>query len=177
MTKSELFAYVATKLKLLGYRSRRNYYYQIIDDDYLIGLFLDPSSYCKGYRFICGAIYLPDEQKMPFCGKFDIQRNFIFPLDSNSLVGSLDYIDSDSRELSTRNTIFEYENYTIEQLDKLFETNYSRFVVPLMNKEYGLEKFRDNWKSMNRFSKNNVMKICKRAGINSDEVLAYLGKQ
>ena len=177
MTKSELFAYAATKLKSLGYKSSRNYYYQIIDDDYLIGVFLDPSSYCKGYRFTCGAIYLPDEQKMPFCGKFDIQRNFVFPLDSNGLVGFLEHNESGCKESFARNTIFEYESYTLEQLDKLFEINYSYFVVPLMNKEYGLEWFRNNWKSMNRFSRNNVIKICKRAGINSDEVLAYLGKQ
>jgi len=171
MTKSELRTYVREKFKSKGFQSQKSYLYKIIDDDYLIGFHLYPSSYCKGYRFICGIIYLPDPFKIPLRGLFDLEWVFRFPVDSGSK------LDLSKYEGNTQlTTVFEYENYSLAQLEEYFMMNYEHFITPLFNKEFGLELFRSDWRLMNRFSVQTVDKLCQRASLDTKSVLKYLGK-
>lgn len=171
MTRTELRRYVKEKFKEKGFRSEKSYLYKILDDDYLICFHLYPSSYCKGYSFICGVIYLPDEYKIPLRGLLDLEWCFRFPRDMDKEL-ELDGYQSNPDLIA----VFEYDNYTVEQLDKYFAVNYAHFVEPLFDKEYGLDCFRKDWRLMNRFSVKTVDKLCKRAGIDTQAVLQYLGK-
>lgn len=63
MEKKELKNSFALSLKSLVSKKRKDYYTKILDRDYLIGFYLYPSSYTKGYQFCCDIIYLPNEFK------------------------------------------------------------------------------------------------------------------
>lgn len=171
MTKEELKKYISRKMKLLGYQTRKSYYYRIIDEDYLIGFCLEPTGRSKGYYFICGIIYLPDSIKMPINGIFDLEWKFVFPWEP---IGEFDIEKCIDNKLYKK--VFEYEAYSLEQLEELFSVNYAYFIERLSDKEYGLDLFRNNWKRMNRFSVQSIDKICKRAGLDTAAVLKYLGK-
>lgn len=170
MTKEELRSFVREKFKELGYQSRGNYFYKIFDDDYLIGFHLYASSYVKGFSFVCGVIYLPDKIKIPIRGVFDLQWEFQFPQEPEAMLDLSAY--PDTRRLRR---IFEYEQYTLEQLENFFEVNYAFFMAPLLDKNYGLNIIRNNWYHLKRFTPQNVLKLCQRADINSEDVFRYLG--
>lgn len=171
MTRKELRTFVKDKFKAQGFSAQKSYLYKIIDDDYLIGFHLDPSSYGKGYRFVCGIIYLPDELKIPLRGVFDLEWIFRFPTDPTSKLDLSNYTWDRTLE-----TVFHYENYSIEQLETFFEINYDYFITPLFDKEYGLEMFRKDWRLMNRFAPKTVFKLCERASIDAQAVFKHLGK-
>lgn len=171
MTRTELRAYIKKRFKSLGFSSEKSYLYKIIDNDYLIGFHLYPSTYCKGYSFICGIIYLPDPYKVPLRGLFDLEWNFRFPRHPG---GELNLNGHQSR--TNYVTVFEYEQYSLEDIETYFSINYNYFIAPLFDKEYGLKMFRENWRLMNRFTAQTVDKLCKRAGLHTQTVLEYLGK-
>lgn len=68
MDKKEVQKVIRDKMRVLGFRSKGNCFHKIIDDDYVIGIYLDHHPFCKGYYIEYGAIYLPDDTKMPFKG-------------------------------------------------------------------------------------------------------------
>lgn len=171
MTRKELRAFVKEKFKQQGFSSEKSYLYKILDEDYLIGFHLYPSTYCKGYSFVCGIIYLPDPFKIPLRGLFDLEWNFRFPIDPESKLDLSHY-----QRNTQLKTVFEYEKYTVAQLEEFFSQNYDYFVLPLFDKEYGLKMFREDWRLMNRFSAQTVRKLCERASIDTESVLVALGK-
>lgn len=171
MDKSELRKHIKDKFKSMGYQSIKSSHYKIYDDDYLIGFVSEPSIYCRGYCFTCGIIYLPDEKMMPFRGVFDFQWDFIFPWEPDD---NPDVKACLERKLFRRD--FEYNKYTMEQLERIFESNYDYFMKPLLDKEYGLSLFRNNWKRMKYKSVSKIRMICKRAGMDENEVLTFLKK-
>ena len=171
MTKNELRAFVKEKFKQLGFSSQKSYLYKIIDDDYLIGFHLYPSSYCNGYKFICGIIYLPDSFKIPLRGLYDLEWTFRFPVGSSSKLDLSQY-----QRNAHLTTVLEYEEYSLAQLEEFFAANYEHFILPLYDKEYGLKMFREDWHLMNRFSVQTVQKLCNRASLDTESVLAALGK-
>ena len=171
MTREELNKFIKGKLTSLGYKTKKSYFYKIIDEDYLIGFCLDSTGRTKGYYFICGIIYLPDEIKMPFRGIFDLEWKFIFPWEASGEFDIKKCLDDKLYKI-----VFEYEAYSLEQLEVFFSKNYAYFIDRLSDKEYGLDLFRNNWNRMNRFSVQSIDKICKRAGLDTDSVLKHLGK-
>lgn len=172
MTKKELRAFVKEQFKTREFSSYKSYLYTVIDDDYLIGFHLYPSTYCKGYSFICGIIYLPDSFKIPLRGLFDLQWSFRFPIHPGGEL-DLDHYQDGARFT----TVFEYENYSLEELALYFSMNYEHFIEPLFDKELGLKMFREDWRLMNRFSVQTVTKLCRRASLDTQAVLRYLGKK
>ena len=106
---------------------------------------------------------------MPFHGIFDFQWEFIFPWEPD---GNPDVNTCLERKLLRRD--FEYEKYSLSQLEQIFEANYAYFIEPLLDKEYGLNLFRSNWNRMEHKSISKIHMICKRAGINEDAVLSFL---
>lgn len=176
MTKEEFLGYVKQKFSSLGYRSRRLNFYKLIDDDYLVGFSVLGSSFCKGYSFTCGGVYLPNEFKIPFCGKFDLQRDFRFPMRPLNETRSINARNDDAwKKYSHRYNIFEYELFTSEELDFYFEENYKNIAEPFFDKNYGLDKFRNDWRLMKHMSKTTVINICDKAGLDIDDVLKFLG--
>ncbi len=171
MDKTDVRKYIKEKFKTLGFQSKRKWHYRIYDGDYLIGFELEPSTLCKGYCFTCGIIYLPDELRMPFHGIFDFHWDFIFPWEPDADCDVQSCINS---KLFRR--VFVYEEYSVEQLDKIFNANYDYFIKPLMSKEYGLNLYREDWRRLESYPKSKIEMICSRAGINTQEVLRFLDR-
>lgn len=171
MTKEDMGKYIRQKFSSLGYQSSRNIYYKMFDDDYLIAFELISTGRSKGYYFTCGIIYLPDEHKMPVRGVYDLQWDFIFPWEP-----CMEFDIDVAIESKQFRRVFEYEKYTLQELDGIFASNYQHFVIPLHNKNYGLDIIRSDWRIMRRFSRQSIDKLCKRAGLDTQAVLSYLGK-
>lgn len=175
MTKEEFLSYVKEKFASLGYRSRRLNFYKLVDDDYLVGFSVFGSTFCRGYSFTCGGVYLPNEFKIPFCGKFDLERDFVFPMRSiNDKRSIYECIEDLGKKYSYKNNIFEYELFTLEELDLYFDVNYEHIAKPYFDKNYGLERFKSDWRLMRGFSAKTVTNLCDRAGLDADEVLRFL---
>ena len=171
MTKEEMKKFISHKFTSFGYQSSKNIYYKVYDGDYLIAFELQSTGRSKDYYFTCGIIYLPDELKFPVRGVYDLQWDFIFPWEP---VADFDINTALQSKLYRR--VFDYEKYSLEILDQVFMENYRHFMLPLLDKSYGLDIFRNDWRTMRRFSEKSIDKLCKRAGLDSQTVLSYLGK-
>ena len=171
MTRKELRTFVKEQFKSRGFSSEKSYLYKMLDEDYLIGFHLYPSSHCKGYTLICGIIYLPDPYKVPLRGLYDLEWSFRFPVRPG---GELDLDSGPTGPAYT--TVLEYENYPLEEIEGYFAMNYEHFVLPLFDKEYGLKLLRADWRLMNRFTAQTVEKLCARASLDTQAVLKRLGK-
>lgn len=171
MEKKALRSYIRQRFKEDGFQSQKSINYTILQDDYLIAVELYPCTYGKQYQLICGVIFLPDEQKLPLRGIYDYECNFRFPLDPGAPWDPTLPIHHQKWGIYLK-----YELYTQEQLAALIDYNIEQVVKPLYDKEAVLDVFRSNWKMMNRFSAQTVEKLCRFAGLDTQEVLAALGK-
>lgn len=170
MEKIEMHRFVRQKFKSMGFRTQKNKFHKLIGDDYLVGVTMD-AGYVKSYRFYCGMIYLPDEWKMPFKGVFDISRQYMFPETLNGGPDVQKWLHDPSQKSWT---IIEYEKYTIEQLDMVLDANYEYFVKPMYDKEYGLQKYRDNWQYLRNVSPQKRNLLCRLAGLDVNAVNDFL---
>lgn len=172
MTKEDLIGFIKHRFVTLGFCCRKNIFYKIYDDDYLIAFELISTGRSKGYYFTCGVIYLPDEMKMPVHGIYDLQWDFIFPWESG-----FDFDLHVCIKSKRYRRVFEYEKYTLQELEKILDENIEYFMAPLLDKNYALDIIRNDWRIMKRFSKPSIDKLCKRAGLDTNIVLHYLGKE
>ena len=165
MEKKEFKQFFTEKMKALGFQKKKDLYWKLLSDDYLIGLDIDPSSYCKGYQIHCGMIYLPNELKMPFRGCYDLDWNFRFPLSAG------DEFDFDKIPFRC---VFDYELYSVQQLSELFECNYARLIVPMYDQEYGLQLMRNDWRLFRRHTNETIEALCGRMNLDVRAVMAFL---
>lgn len=143
MEKKEFQKIVKDKMKKLGFQSRRNNYYKIVDDDYLIGVSLDHHPFCKGYFVEFGVIYLPDEEKLPFDGWYDWNAWFVFtkvPEDDlrKYHIENLDVDDDDLVDY------FEYDIRSMEELNRELDANIEKRLSLIYDKQYVLKYYREH---------------------------------
>lgn len=143
MEKKEFQKIVKDKMKKLGFQSRRNNYYKIVDDDYLIGVSLDHHPFCKGYFVEFGVIYLPDEEKLPFDGWYDWNAWFVFAkMPEDDLrkyhIENLDVDDDDLVDY------FEYDIRSMEELNKALDLNIEKRLSLIYDKQYVLKYYREH---------------------------------
>lgn len=165
MEKIEFKLYLKDRLTQLGFHKRKDFYSKTMGEDYLIGIDLEHSSYVKGYQFRCGIVYLPNELRVPFCGLLDLKWNFMFPFERG------EKLEFSQKPLKY---IFEYEKYTIDEFDVLFEQNYKHFIVPLYDPDYGIGLIRKDWKLMKRCDPQTIQMLCRRMGLDYNEVMRSL---
>lgn len=144
MEKKEVQKFIKNKMKELGFRSRGNGLYKILDDNYLIGIYMDHHPYCKGYFIDYGAIYLPDDEKMPFRGDFDWSSTFFFTTDPEDNLSKyhfdVDEVDEDSYGKIIE--YFEYDVFTLEELDAQLDLNIKKLLPALLDKNFVLEFYK-----------------------------------
>ena len=173
MTKNEFRAYVKDKFRSMGFESHKSIHYKFIEDDYVVCLELDPSSYCKGYQCTWGAIILPNEDTFPPCGRYDVSANFQFPREPGD---ELDF----SLPVLERHVKYdykcEYEKYTREQIERYFDANIAQFITPLYDIELALDYFRNDWRRFRYNKPEHIVNICKKAGLNPQQVFSSIGK-
>ena len=169
MERKELRQFIKQKFKEMGFQSIKSCHFLMPQEDYLIGFELASSSYSKGYYFECGCLYLPDPPAMPFYGYMDLRRRFLFPLDPSQ---PFDIHECLRTQQYVRDC--EYEKYTTEQLDRIFDANFEYYMRPFFNQEYGLQMYRDEPRRMNYNSESKVRILCQRSGLNAEEVIPQL---
>lgn len=171
MTKEDFQRVVKEKMKELGFSSRRGKYYMKVDADYVIGVSLDHSPYTHGYYVEYGALFLPDEKRWPFKGWYDWDSRFKFTGSGRIELSDLhpgiygDYDDQLVRECA------EYEGRSEKNLAHELEVNYEKCIIPLLNKEFVLNDYRNNWIKFRGMPCDKIEKICRLADLNYDEVM------
>ena len=174
MTKNEFRSYVKEKFSGMGFESYKSINYKYIEEDYIVCLELYPSSYCKGYQCTCGAIFLPNEDKFPLCGRYDVSSNFQFPREAGcELDFSLPVLECHVKY----DYKCEYEKYTREQIERYFDNNIAHFLVPLYDREYALDFFRRDWRRFKHNKPEHIVNICKKADMDPQQVFSLIGKQ
>lgn len=170
MEKKEVQRMMRDKMKALGFQAKGNSYYKIVDNDYLIGVYLDHHPFCKGYFFEAGAVYLPDEGKMPFDGCFDYDERFVFTKTPEEDLNSYDlegWDDSTSDELLD---YFEYGQRSKEELDKQLDINIQRRLNKFYDKEYIFNQFRDDLMLLVDLPEATVNKIVQRGNFDEEKI-------
>lgn len=174
MTKAEFREYVKQKFKSAGFQAKKSIHYKYVEDEYLACFELDPSSYCKGYHCLYGAIALPSSTCYPLRGKYHYCANFLFPSDpAIELDLSLPKLEQHVKYTG----ICEYEKYTEDQINHYFEINIEHFLLPLYNSEFLFDYFRHDYRRFNYMHPNDIVNICKKAGINAQEVFMSFSKE
>lgn len=173
MDRKEMRKVVKDFFKSKGFQSQNRYHYKKIDDDYLIAVDLFSAGFMKAYQIDFGAIFLPDEDKFPLTGRFDYYEICWFPEEPGD---KLDLGDTPDCEFSRDNLTFyfKYEIYTPGQLEHYLEINYERFVVPMLDKNYILDYYRNHLRSLNALGEKTFIKMCIRAELDPKEVKEYV---
>ncbi len=171
MNRKELRALVKSRFSALGFKAYKSFLYKIIDDDYLIGFYLEPTGYGKEYEFVYGVLYLPDdEQDILQDRRFDITMCFEFPWEPD------DPLAANCMKMNMSNWALAYERYTIEEVNEMLDKNFHLHIEPFLDKSYGLKIFRQDWRSFRGLSDARLILLCARAELDIAEVCAYLGR-
>lgn len=174
MNRNEFRSFVKQKLQDLGFQSYKSINYRLVGTDYIVCLELEPSTYCKGYECICGAVILPNEDKFPLCGRYDAREVFQFPRNpADELDLNLPVMERHMKY----DTICEYGKFTIEQIDRYFDLNIQYILTPMFDREYTLEVYRKEWRHFRYTRPENIVNICLKAGLDPQEVFAFIGRE
>jgi len=182
MTKDEFRAYHKEKLKSKGFKVRNSFWYKFIDDIYAVGFHIDHSSYCKGYRCEIGGQIVLSGDKIPNSGYQDVYSIFCFPVEPGkklncdiSTIANGRYVPREKCNLYTN--IFEYENYTVEQLDEYFDANYAQFAPTFLDKNKFLEILCSNYFHFRAYTPEKLLLVCNMCNLDKKEVYDFVKKQ
>ncbi len=158
MEKKEVQKIVKEKLKSIGFTVKGNVCHKIIDDDYLVGVWLDHDPYSKGYFIEYGAVYLPDEDKIPFNGFCDWDDRFLFTQEPGADLEKypIQEIEYDEDEITE---CFDYIERTSEDLTNQLEINIQKKLALLDDKEYVLKYYLNNLDLLARLPENTLKKL------------------
>ena len=172
MEKKEFKNIIKEKLKTIGFKSRGNHHYKIIDENFLIGVSLFDRAYCKGYFIDYGIIYLPDEEKMPFNGDFDWSRKFWFPKDSTIMLNRyhLDNLEECHQELMD---YFEYDKRSVDELEKSLDVNIEKMLSVLSDEKCAFKDYQNNLDMFVSLSEHEIKKFIKLGAVSKQAVLQH----
>lgn len=173
MERKEVRRTVKDYFKEKGFMSSKSCMYKIFDDDYLVGIDLDTAGFMKAYQMACFAIYLPEENLFPLTGFGELRRLFWFPETPGA---DIVFPAPDESPADDMTFYFEYELYTKEQFLNYLDANYNQVVTLLLDKEYGLNIYRNNWRKFAalRNDKNRIIKLCHRTGLDPQEIFDFI---
>ena len=138
MEKKEAYKIVKNKFKILGYTGKGNVYYKILDDNYIVGVWIDHDPYSKGFFIEYGVLYLFDEDNLAFNGYVDWEDRFLFTEDSDDTLDKYQIRDIEFIE-DGLTECFQYNERTSESLINQLETNIREKLALLNDKEYVLK--------------------------------------
>ncbi len=176
MDKKEFQNMFKIYMRSKGFRVRGNCAYQFIDDQYVIGVYLDHHPFVKAYFVEYGAIYEPDstQRKKILSGKSDFRMCFQFTVDPSD---DLDHYQiEDLSRYFDRSVVIDWFDYTIgtkEYFEKSMEVNFKKRLNALYDKEYVLELYRKDWIQFRKIPYDTVYKIARLAGLDANEVIRF----
>lgn len=172
--KKEFIDLFKELMKSRGFKIRGKCGYKFIDEEYLVGVWLDYNTYADAYYIEYGVIYEPEEEdlKKPFSSYPDFSMRFQFttnPEDSllNYDIGNIDLFFNRTQVIDW----FEYSCRTKEDFEKQLEINIEKRFNLLYDKDYVKNIFRNNWLVFRALPKERVIKLSKIFDLNPEEVL------
>ena len=172
MEKKEVQVIVKEKLKSYGFKSRGNNHYKMIEDDYMVGVSLDHHPFRKAYFIEYGGVFLPDEKKVPFCGFYDWMGWFLFTQNAEDNLEQLEQcLEKDIWGNGTE--LLDYFEYDKKDKDSLIEAlniNVEKKLLPIFDKEYILNDYRNDIDSLVTLPPDTVKKILKYGDFDMEEV-------
>ena len=163
-------------MKERGFKIKGNCAYQFIDDQYIIGIYLDHHPYTKGYFVEYGAIYEPDaiQRQKVLSGKCDFSRFFLFTADPDD---DLKQHPIENPNCCVKRNIltdcFEYSFRTEADFKYSMDINMEKRFQLLYNKEYILDEYRRDWVYFRMIPYDTVHKIVRLTDLNIDEVIRF----
>lgn len=169
MEKKDFKRIVKEFFKAKGFQFKGNNGYKLISDDYLIGLSLDHSPYCKGYFVEYGVVFLPDENKFPFKGFYDWNDRFLFAKDLNEKLENFQMNEKQYDE-EILAECYEYYDRTAENLLKQLNINYELKVNALLDKEFVLKDYDKHLEVLARLPDYTIQKLLNLYGYDRREI-------
>jgi len=176
MEKKEVQRLFKEYMKEQGFSVKGNRCFKHVDDQYIIGIWLDHSSFGKVYRIVYGVIYLPTEEdkQFPFANSCDWSSRFYFTKDPSDDLAKYPVELLDTARISDVTFQCSYENRTKEEFLASFTLNMERRFSHIYNKEYVLNQYRTDWHLFRKLRAETIPKICTLANIDHDAVIAFL---
>ena len=170
MEKKDFQKVFKNHMKLLGFNFKGLCGTKVISDDYEIYVNLEHSSYDTEYRVKYGVSYAPnDDTRKGFLWDYSFKLTFTrSPDDDISLVKHLGSDEQYASELVT--DLFNYKERTLEEFFKLLELNIKKYLIPMYDKEYILNKYRRRPSLLCRYPKQTVVRLVELAGLDVNEV-------
>lgn len=161
MEKKEIQMIIKRYFKEIGFRFKGTNGYNILDNDYLIGIWLEHHPYCKAYFINFGVVYLPDEYKMPFKGWCDWDNSFLFTKSRNKKLKDYNINNLDCYDEKALVNYIEYEQYDeIEVLEQI-NLNIKNRMKVLYEKEFVLKYYSDNLETFASLPDYTIEKLIK----------------
>ena len=177
MEKSEFQKLFREKARELGFQVTGNRASKALDDEYLVGLWLEHNSYTKAYCIGYGAIYLPDDKKMPFRGCCDWSNHFLFTTSISDDLDNYPIEDLHQRYGRVITTFFDYSTRTAQDFERCWEINIKRRLFAVYDKSRVLDYYRNNWALFRGVPLDTVKKISKLAELDYKEVIEFRNKR
>ena len=178
MDKKEFQDIFKTYMRSQGFRVKGNCAYQFLDDQYVIGIYLDHHPYAEAYFIEYGAIYEPDsiQRQKTLSGKADYRMRFRFTANPNDDL--FQYLLEDNCCFDRRVLIdyFEYSVRTENDFKYSMNINMEKRFKLLYNKDYVLEQYRNDSVLFRMIPYDTVYKIARLAGLDIAEVLRLRDK-
>lgn len=153
MTSKESKKIIKSQFEQLGFQSKGNLCFKQIDEEYLVGVFLDHHPFRKAYFVECGGVYLPDERKTPFHGWFDYSTSFQFRTESEEQK-ACDFLEYE----------FKTENDLIDEI----QSNIDHVLRLYYDKSYIANQLKEDLMQIRKCSYQDLDKLISRAVLDRD---------
>lgn len=188
MEKKEFKDFFKQKFNSMGFKQKNSGWYKFIEDDYVIGFDIDPS-YGKSYQCTCGCIYLTEKQKnnFQFNAYYDWRDVFKFPrnpqceLDIHFYEKVHEDIYKNLKEVTVAREAmgiyFEYEKFSLEQLEEYFNANYEYYFTPFFDKNYALNKLKNDIRLLGCYEHDKFVMFCELFGYDEEKLILEINEK
>ncbi len=188
MEKKEFKDFIKQKFNSMGFKQKNSGWYKFIEDDYVIGFDIDPS-YGKSYQCTCGCIYLTEAQRnnFQFNACYDWRYVFKFPrnpqceLDIHFYEQANENIYNNIKEATAAREAmgiyFEYEKFSLEQLEEYFNANYEFYFTPLFDKNHALNKLKNDIRLLGLYKHDKFVMFCELFGYDEEKLILEINEK
>ena len=172
----------------MGFKQKNSGWYKFIEDDYVIGFDIDPS-YGKSYQCTCGCRYLTEKEKnnFQFNACYDWRAVFKFPRNPQSELDIHFYekvhenIYENLKEVAVAREAmgshFEYEKFSLEQLEEYFNANYEYYFTPFFDKNYVLNKLKNDIRLLGCYKHDKFVMFCELFGYDEEKLILEINEK
>lgn len=158
-------------MKKIGFQCRGNICYRYLDDDYLIFLRLEHSSYYSAYRVDYGAVYEANAMEDTFKGKGDWSDHFLFTKVASDDLAQYSLEDLHAHFDMKLDQDFDYSQRSMEDFIRSLDINIEKRMKKVYDREHVLDQYRKNWILFRKIPYVTCRKIARLAGLDADEVI------